>query len=201
MISISKSLHFLLTLFFFFFSIYKEASTELFSKIILDADIIKKALSALYVKTGGEKWEKIDKWDFEINSTIADYGSWDGIKYDNSSGALQIDLSDNNLCGTIPDELTNLKCLTHLNLSDNDLSGTIPDEISNLKFLTHLNLSKNKFRGSIPSTLWSIKKLKYVNLSFNQLSGLIFFLLHSNYSINQSTNQPIINSILLRIHF
>jgi hypothetical protein len=42
-----------------------------------------------------------------------------------------LDLSYNQLTGSIPPEIGNLTNLTHLYLNDNQLSGIIPDEICN----------------------------------------------------------------------
>ncbi|KAL6312480.1 hypothetical protein AAG906_021696 [Vitis piasezkii] len=72
-----------------------------------------------------------------------------------------IDLSDNNLSGELPQEITKLFGLVVLNLSGNHISGQIPESISmlhqllsldfmvSLTFLSYLNLSNNNFSAPL----------------------------------------------------
>ncbi|XBH61802.1 hypothetical protein VPH35_116186 [Triticum aestivum] len=60
-------------------------------------------------------------------------------------------MSRNNLSGSIPKDIGNLKLLESLDLSWNKLSGPIPPSMSNLKFLSSLNLSNNRLSGEIPT--------------------------------------------------
>ncbi|PHT50679.1 hypothetical protein CQW23_10426 [Capsicum baccatum] len=80
-------------------------------------------------------------------------------------------LGSNNLSGPIPITLCDLTKLEILNLYSNQLSGPIPSELGNLKNLTGLALSDNQLNGSIPITLGDLIKLKVLNLYSNQLSG------------------------------
>ncbi|KAK9664157.1 hypothetical protein RND81_14G022800 [Saponaria officinalis] len=84
-----------------------------------------------------------------------------------------IDLSSNNLVGTIPEELTNMSALFALNLSFNHLTGHIPENIGNLKTVESLDLSNNHLSGTIPQSLASISWISYLNLSNNNLHGPI----------------------------
>ncbi|KAG1355069.1 receptor-like protein EIX2 [Cocos nucifera] len=84
-----------------------------------------------------------------------------------------MDLSDNNLSGTIPEELTSLFGLMNLNLSGNHLIGGITENISTLQQLESLDLSRNKFSGRIPSSMIALTFLSYLNLSYNNFSGRI----------------------------
>uniref|UniRef100_A0A804KMK7 Leucine-rich repeat-containing N-terminal plant-type domain-containing protein n=1 Tax=Musa acuminata subsp. malaccensis TaxID=214687 RepID=A0A804KMK7_MUSAM len=84
-----------------------------------------------------------------------------------------IDLSNNNLSGEIPRELTNLHGLRFLNLSKNHLRGTIPEKIGSMEQLESLDLSVNNLTGDIPSSLSSLTFLSHLNLSHNNLSGRI----------------------------
>ncbi|XP_074284264.1 uncharacterized protein LOC141608817 [Silene latifolia] len=86
---------------------------------------------------------------------------------------VDIDLSCNNLVGSIPDDMSNITDLLNLNLSYNQLSGTMPENIGNLKSLISLDLSKNKLRGSIPTSMGELYSLSHLNLSYNNLSGQI----------------------------
>uniref|UniRef100_A0A7N2M7E2 Leucine-rich repeat-containing N-terminal plant-type domain-containing protein n=1 Tax=Quercus lobata TaxID=97700 RepID=A0A7N2M7E2_QUELO len=85
-----------------------------------------------------------------------------------------IDVSCNNLNGTIPEEIGELKSLRLLNFSHNALTGYIPPSLGNLTQLESLDLSSNNLRGEIPVQLAdSLTFLSFLNLSFNQLVGPI----------------------------
>jgi hypothetical protein len=60
-----------------------------------------------------------------------------------------------------------------LKLSNLDLQGTIPTELSLLSNLVSLDLGDNSFTGLIPSELWNLKQMERLVLSQNQLSGTI----------------------------
>ncbi|XVE88470.1 hypothetical protein DITRI_Ditri19aG0072200 [Diplodiscus trichospermus] len=84
-----------------------------------------------------------------------------------------IDLSENNLSGKVPEEITKLHRLGTLNLSNNHLSGSIPSNIGDLNVLETLDLSRNQLSGSIPQSLSSISFLNHLNVSYNNLVGKI----------------------------
>ncbi|XP_062162232.1 receptor-like protein EIX2 [Alnus glutinosa] len=84
-----------------------------------------------------------------------------------------IDLSNNNLSGEIPDNITSSSILVSMNLSMNHMSGRIPKNIGNLHMLESLDLSMNDLSGPIPESLSSLTFLSHLNLSFNNLSGKI----------------------------
>ena len=84
-----------------------------------------------------------------------------------------IDLSNNNLSGSIPVEIFSLSVLQSLNLSHNHLTGMISVEIGGMKCLESLDLSKNNLSGEIPQTMTNLTFLGVLNLSYNNLSGRI----------------------------
>ncbi|GJS54825.1 leucine-rich repeat-containing protein [Tanacetum coccineum] len=84
-----------------------------------------------------------------------------------------IDLSNNNLKGKIPYELTNLHGLLVLDLSHNALVGEIPRDIGQMTELLTLNLSRNLFSGEIPSTMSQMDRLNDLDLSYNNLCGRV----------------------------
>ncbi|WCJ21807.1 disease resistance family protein / LRR family protein [Euphorbia peplus] len=84
-----------------------------------------------------------------------------------------VDLSENNLDGKFPDEITSLKALVLLNLSRNHLSGSLPTEIGNLIMLETFDLSHNNFSGTVPQSLSSLTFLSHLDMSYNNLSGKI----------------------------
>ena len=86
----------------------------------------------------------------------------------------ELDLSGNQLSGSIPPELGSLSNLAHLGLSVNELSGSIPSELDSLSNLMGLYLNENELSGSIPSELGSLTGLESeLYLNSNQLSGEI----------------------------
>ncbi|XP_027364682.1 receptor-like protein EIX2 [Abrus precatorius] len=84
-----------------------------------------------------------------------------------------VDLSGNDISGTIPPQLFSLIGLHSLNLSFNKLEGRIPEEIGNMKNLESLDLSTNQLLGEIPQGMSSLSFLSFLNLSFNNLTGKI----------------------------
>ncbi|XP_059648159.1 receptor-like protein EIX2 [Cornus florida] len=85
----------------------------------------------------------------------------------------QIDLSSNNLSGTIPKEVYSLTGLSALNLSNNHLAGAIPYGISAMALLELLDLSSNNLSCSIPTSMTELHFLILLNVSHNNLSGKI----------------------------
>ena len=84
-----------------------------------------------------------------------------------------IDLSSNNLSGSIPIEILALFQLKFLNLSRNNLTGKIPEKIGNMKELESIDLSRNHLSGEIPSSMSNLTSLSRLDLSYNNLSGRI----------------------------
>ncbi|XP_071733190.1 uncharacterized protein [Rutidosis leptorrhynchoides] len=106
-----------------------------------------------------------------------------------------LNLSSNNITGSIPDLFTNnsYSTLRVMDLSSNSFNGLVTNvasalgwldlssnkfhggisflcQISNLS-LTHLDLSNNSFSGPLPDCLWNFQNLKVLNLRNNKLSG------------------------------
>ncbi|XP_059066625.1 receptor-like protein 19 [Cryptomeria japonica] len=77
-----------------------------------------------------------------------------------------IDLSNNNLTGSIPPEMGSLQGLIALNLSRNHLSGRIPKTLGRMDQLESLDLSLNRLNGNIPLELQLLSYLQFLNLSY-----------------------------------
>ena len=99
---------------------------------------------------------------------------WDGITV---TGRIQrvtaLDLSDRQLAGTIPAELSQLDSLERLSLAQNSLTGPMPVELGSFRNLEVLSLWDNQLTDTIPDTLGNLASLEHLILSGNQLSGAI----------------------------
>ncbi|XP_010277051.1 PREDICTED: phytosulfokine receptor 1-like [Nelumbo nucifera] len=84
-----------------------------------------------------------------------------------------INLASNQLMGSIPSEIGNLKMLHSLNLSNNLITGPLPVSIGNMENLESLDLSRNHLTGTIPPEMVQLNSLAIFNVSFNNLSGRI----------------------------
>ncbi|KAL4652621.1 hypothetical protein ACB092_01G245100 [Castanea dentata] len=102
--------------------------------------------------------------------------SWKGNVYEyrkNFGEMRSIDLANNKLIGTIPEEISSLTELKAFNLSRNLLTGIIPQKIGRLEQLESLDLSRNRFSGSIPNSMADLHFLASLDLSYNEFSGKI----------------------------
>ncbi|XP_024038304.1 MDIS1-interacting receptor like kinase 2 [Citrus clementina] len=84
-----------------------------------------------------------------------------------------LDLSNNNLSGSILSQIGSLSNLKYLDLDRNNLTGTIPKEIRSLRNLKVLDLSNNNLNGTIPKEIGSLRNLEGLDLSSNKLSGVL----------------------------
>ena len=96
------------------------------------------ALEALYHATGGSGWTNRTNW-----LSPKPLSEWYGVTVDNNGCVTNLDLSDNQLTGTLPFQLGYLVNLEELVLSDNRLANILPPSLTNLvalqKFRYHLN--------------------------------------------------------------
>lgn len=83
-----------------------------------------------------------------------------------------LDLSFNNLTGTLGPSMGDMHMVTTIRLAGNHFTGAIPD-ISGCQGLQELDLSVNNLEGEIPSILGSLVVLQYLDLSHNKLSGAL----------------------------
>ena len=125
-------------------------------------------LIALYDATNGDAWTNNSNW-----CSDADLSEWYGVYTDYQGRVMSIDLSSNNLTGSLPDEIGNLEVLWTLNLYNNELTGEIPVSIGKLTELRNLDLSQNQLTGGLPSELGNMQNLVYSYLSNNQLTGTV----------------------------
>ncbi|RLN01158.1 leucine-rich repeat receptor-like tyrosine-protein kinase PXC3 [Panicum miliaceum] len=84
-------------------------------------------------------------------------------------GLQTVDLTSNMLEGTIPNSLS--RSLFRLRLGGNKLGGNIPNSICDGMSLAYLELDNNQLMGNIPSELAKCKHLSLLSLASNQLQG------------------------------
>ncbi|KAE8696647.1 leucine-rich repeat receptor-like protein kinase [Hibiscus syriacus] len=83
-----------------------------------------------------------------------------------------LNLSNNRFNGSIPRGSSSLfEALRNLDLSRNDLEGTIPAEMGLFANMRYLNLSSNKLQSRIPPELGLFPNLTVLDLRDNTLSG------------------------------
>lgn len=82
----------------------------------------------------------------------------------------QIDFEDNNLSGSLIDEIGSLENLRFLILEQGKIEGEIPESIGNLKLLV-VDLDFNELSGKIPQSLYSVNTLQQLDLNDNKLTG------------------------------
>ena len=148
-------------------------------------------LTMLYNAWDGPNWNTQTNW---LSSEPLD--EWHGVKFGEDNRVSSLNLSKNNLVGSlppvigrlsglrglaldgnrlrggIPAELGQLGNLSHLYLSDNMLSGPVPAEIGGLTRLVHLCLDRNRLTGAVPPEIGRLLNLKWLHLFFNlELAG------------------------------
>ncbi|KAI9116287.1 hypothetical protein K1719_012454 [Acacia pycnantha] len=86
----------------------------------------------------------------------------------------ELDLSDNNLSGYLPQEFGHgHNELRFLKLSNNNLSGPCLPPRSNFTYLLFMDLNNNTFKGKFPSGITNSTQLRMLDVSANQLFGEI----------------------------
>ncbi|RKN03595.1 hypothetical protein D7036_13550 [Aquimarina sp. BL5] len=163
----------------------------------------RQALIDLYNATDGDNWKNTKAGDrpWKIKDPSSSIALWKGIRYtSNGLGGYtitHIDLRSNNLTGTLPNSIGNLKglllldftsnmitsslpkelgaltSLYYLRLGSNKLTGDIPKEIRNLKSLLDLDLRNNKFSVNLPPEIGELSSLQFLKLTGNKFTGSI----------------------------
>ena len=104
-----------------------ESSHAFASSLIAPTITDREALVSLYQATNGVNWLKSDNW-----LTNVPLDAWHGVTTDSSGRVIALDLSENELSGSIPSELGEFTELKELHLEENELSGSIPPELGKL---------------------------------------------------------------------
>lgn len=109
--------------------------------------VLRFALASVYYALGGEQWTNQDGW-----LTDAHACKWHGVYCDRSDTKFiyEIDLTQNNLAGSIPVEVGLLSDIRSLVLTSNQLTGSLPAAtLGNMPSLSILFVNNNKLSGDL----------------------------------------------------
>nr|POE84404.1 putative leucine-rich repeat receptor-like protein kinase [Quercus suber] len=111
---------------------------------------------------------------YQNTSSSSSPCSWFGISCTQAGSITTLNLTNSGLKGTLHDfPFSSLPSLAYLDLSMNELFGTIPPEISHLSKLKYLDLAFNNFSGAIPPQIGLLINLEILSLAENQLNSSI----------------------------
>ena len=138
------------------------------------------ALEVFYNATNGANWTNQNFWMNGLDPCFSG-AVWEGIICTTKSNSgennvMALQLSQNNLRGSLPSELSLLKNddLGVIELNRNYLTGTIPSELGIWgDTVYNLILSKNSIEGTIPSELSELTEMILLQLDGNELTGSI----------------------------
>ena len=162
------------------------------TSISSDEDV-KQALVQFMDKLSPGSSQRNINWGWNMSSDPCS-DQWAGVycNYSENVSVGKIALDGYNLTGVFDaGSICMVNSLTILSLKQNQISGSIPEEIGQCKQLTHLYLSGNKFSGSLPNSLSQLVNLKRLNISDNnfngelpdlpRISGLVTFLAQNSH--------------------
>jgi Leucine-rich repeat (LRR) protein len=131
-------------------------------------DTERAVLLALFTSTNGDAWTNKTNW----NGAPGTECTWFGVTCNaDQSHVTGINLSSNNLSGSLPTTLDQLTALQFFFVNDNQLTGSIPS-LTGLTALQTFIVNDNQLTGSIPS-LSGLTALQNFDVGANQLTGSI----------------------------
>ncbi len=125
------------------------------------------ALIDLYESTNGSSWINNGGW-------LGDEGSecqWYGVNcFDDT--VVSLELSSNNLDGSLPQALLGLPSLRFLSLRNNNLQGGVPFWLGDMPALEALDLGMNPLGGVVPGELLSSPTLQALWLDYCNINQI-----------------------------
>ncbi|XP_077243249.1 leucine-rich repeat protein kinase family protein isoform X2 [Tasmannia lanceolata] len=129
-----------------------------------------------WIPNGGdpclEGWQGVQCVISNITGIVVNAANLGGVLGDklvNFSSIITIDLSNNHIGGSIPDNLP--PTIRRFFLSANQFTGSIPSSLSTLALLSDMSLNNNLLTGELPDAFQALTGLINLDLSFNNLSG------------------------------
>ena len=128
----------------------------------------REALAQLYDATGGANWVNSTNW-----LSDAPFEEWYGVIADEDGRVIGLDLRENNLDGSLPEDVLGIEKLQVIDVRYNNLTGSIPSGLADPEAITWFALGHNKFTGTIPTDLGNLVSVQYFHLGANNLTGSI----------------------------
>lgn len=134
------------------------------------------ALVALYKRLGGNSWKNNTGWKHAYSGKLVSVAGWYGVITNEKGNVVALKLQNNNLRGSLPEEIGALTELQYLDLGSlssdgNKITGSLPLAVGNLFRLTYLDLENNKLDGPFPVQLYRLTSLRSLNLNGNNFTG------------------------------
>jgi len=127
-------------------------------------------LADLYFSTTGDQWN--NKYKFLTRKNVCDWNDKTSGVFCNENGQITtLLMPENDLYGTIPQDIGLLSNMERFNLTRNRLEGTIPNSIGIMSSMTNFDLSMNEISGSIPKSIAMLLDLVHLDFSYNSLEG------------------------------
>jgi hypothetical protein len=111
------------------------------------------ALKAFYNATGGDTWTNRTGWE-NINTTATKNDvttSWKGISGIYDGHVTDINFYNNNLTGSLPEEMVGLDHLKSIGLNSNHMTGPLPQALKKLTKLNTFSMAGSQLNIPFPS--------------------------------------------------
>ena len=125
-------------------------------------------LVEFYNATDGGSWKVQTNW-------LSDrpIGEWFGVTTNRDGRIVKLELVDNGLRGSLPENIGDLTELEILHLGKNDIVGRLPASMGELSDLRELILEENGIFGGLPVEMSKLGDLEVLDVFSNRFSGEI----------------------------
>lgn len=123
-------------------------------------------MSLLYYSLNGHGMQNSSMWLSKSGEC-----NWYQVSCSKNNRVIKIDLSGQNLTGTIPSEISYLTNLEELLLNNNAIQGRIPSTIGGLENLITFDVGTNIMTGNLPVSFFTLMALQVAVLSDNRFKG------------------------------
>eukprot|EP01084_Bolivina_argentea_P256529 431951_1 len=134
------------------------------------------ALNQIYITTNGPYW--ITTWNITQIKTEHACSRLCGIicqiyayNHENITNIVSLSLANNNLSGSISQDIMHLNKLRSLDLQSNNLWGSLPDIFDHFEDFQSLWTHNNPLNGTLPNSLQSIHNLIEFDVSGTNVTG------------------------------